>query len=245
MAMTRRAIMAIVILSVGLICPAWADERPKDHLITVVGESEIKVAPNEVVVQLGVENWDKDLNVAAKENDEKVRKIIAAAKALGVEPKYLQTDFIEIHPRYKREHEKEIFLGFFVKKKVGITLRDVSKFDELLSSALQSGATHVYGISFRTTELKKYREQARSLAVKAAMEKASLMARELGQKVGKAHSIIETPPPSWSYGTRSLGLPMAQVSVQAPQEESSSVQETLALGQITIKARVTVSFLLE
>jgi len=51
MALTQRAITAIVILSVGLICPAWADERPKDHLITVVGESEIKVAPNDTLSQ--------------------------------------------------------------------------------------------------------------------------------------------------------------------------------------------------
>jgi uncharacterized protein len=126
-----------------------------------------------------------------------VKRIIAEAKSAGIEPKYLQTDFIQIHPRYKREHEKEVFLGFFVKMKVVMTIRDPSKFDDLLSSALQTGATNVYGINFRTTELKKYREQTRSLAVKAA------------------------------------------------HEEEPSPEQTMAPGQIRVKAKVTASFLLE
>ena len=242
--MGNKAIMTVVLLSAWLACPGWADERTKDHLITVVGESEVKVVPDEVAIELGVENWDKDLNVAVRENDERIRKILGAATTRGIEPKYLQTDFIQIRPRYKREHEKEVFLGFFVTKKVVITLKDLSKFDDLLSSALQAGATHVYGMSFRTTELKKYREQARSLAVKAAQEKATLMARELGQKVGKANSITETAPPSSRYGTRSLG-PQMQMSVQAAEAETSPVEESLAPGQIAVKAKVTVSFLLE
>jgi uncharacterized protein YggE len=173
-----------------------------------------------------------------------VKRIIAAAKSAGIEPKYLQTDFIPIHPRYKREHEKEDFLGFFVKKKVVVTIRDLSEFDDLLSSALQTGATNVYGINFRTTELKKCREQARSSAAKAALEKATLMAGELGQKVGKAYSIAETPPASWSYGPRSPGSQM-QMSAQAPHEEEPSPEQTMALGQISVKAKVTASFLLE
>lgn len=120
----------------------------------------------------------------------------------------------------------------------------MSKFDELLSSALQAGATHVYGISFRSTELKKYREQARSLAVKAALEKATLMARDVGQKVGKAASITEVHPSMYGVFPRTRS-PMAQMSVQASEGQNFSAQESLAPGQIAVKARVSISVLLE
>jgi uncharacterized protein YggE len=39
------------------------------------------------------------------------------------------------------------------------------------AAAVDAGATHIHGVDFETTELRKYRDQARSLAVKAATEK--------------------------------------------------------------------------
>ncbi|MCP4129862.1 MAG: SIMPL domain-containing protein [bacterium] len=44
---------------------------------------------------------------------------------------------------------------------------------------------------FRITELKKYRSQACSFAIKATYEKADAFAKELGQNVGKPYSIQE------------------------------------------------------
>ena len=63
------------------------------------------------------------------------------------------------------------------------------KFEDLLSDALEAGVTHVQGIEFRTTELRKHRDRARSLALKAAQEKAELLADGAGRKIGKAISI--------------------------------------------------------
>jgi len=47
------------------------------------------------------------------------------------------------------------------------------------------------GVDFRTTELKKYREQARELAARAAREKADKIAAVLGESVGHAITINE------------------------------------------------------
>ena len=41
------------------------------------------------------------------------------------------------------------------------------------SSAIEAGANKVQGLEFLTTELRKYRDQARSMAIKAAQEKAA------------------------------------------------------------------------
>jgi hypothetical protein len=89
-----------------------------------------------------------------------------------------------------------------VRKTLIITLNDITKFDDVLSGALLAGANYVHGIEFRTTELRKYRDQARAMAIKAAREKADALAAELGLEVTKALSISESGV-GWfsSYGS--------------------------------------------
>ena len=83
-----------------------------------------------------------------------------------------------------------------------ITLKDISAFDAVLSDALEAGATYVHGIQFRTTELRKHRDEARALAIRAAHEKAVALAQELGQEVGQPHDIREDQSQWWSsYNT--------------------------------------------
>jgi uncharacterized protein YggE len=130
-----------------------------------------------------VETSDKDLSQAKQQNDEIVAAVLAAAQANGVEAKHLQTDHISIEPRYRDSYEQRDFIGYFVRKTIVVTLKDIEQFDALLTDALEAGATHVHGIQFRTTELRKHRDAARELAIRAAREKAVALAEDLGQEV--------------------------------------------------------------
>lgn len=183
-------LLITILALISTVSDVSADECCKDHLIKVTGQSEIKVAPDEVILSLGVETWNKELISGKNENDKIIDQIISIAKAQGIQAKYCQTDLMRIQPRYKKEYEKEVFLGYFVTRRLVITVRDLSKFSSVLTSSLQAGATHVHGIDLRTTELRKYRDQARSLACKAAQEKAKSMANDLGRKLSGVHEII-------------------------------------------------------
>jgi len=228
--------------------PAYAGNNSDLSLITVTGDAQVRVVPDEVALTLGIETWNQDLSVAKSENDQKVQKIIAIVKKLKIDEKNIQTDYISIDPRYKEQWEHREFVGFFVRNTIAITLKDISKFEELLTSVLGAGANYVHGIEFRTTQLRKYRDQARALAIKAAQEKATALAKELGLTVGRAHTIQEGRLGWWSgynswWGSR-LPLQISQNVVQnsnSPSQGGSSV----VLGQIEINAEVTVSFELQ
>jgi uncharacterized protein YggE len=172
MAASKKTICAFVFM---LMFPliAFAGERDEPRLVTVNGDAEVKVAPDEVIITLGIETWDEDLSVAKNDNNRIVAKILETAKKKGIEEKHIQTDHISIEPRYRDQWEHRTFIGYFVRKTVVVTLRDVDKFEPLLSSFLDAGANYVHGIQFRTTELRKHRDKARSLAINAAREKAS------------------------------------------------------------------------
>jgi uncharacterized protein YggE len=239
-----------------LVYAAWTPNPAAPHaqsaeprLITVTGDADVRVVPDEVILTLGVETWDENLDVAKQENDARVERLLALAARYAIQPQHVQTEHLSIEPRYRDDYEKRDFIGFFVRKTVVITLRDLATFEDLLSDALQEGATHVHGIEFRTTELRKHRDEARSLAIKAAREKAEALAGELGQTVGQPHTIHEDQGSWWSsynwwWGAR-WGGSVAQNVIQESGGGGVPEDGSLAPGQITVNARVTVSFEME
>ena len=244
---TLRMVVFACVLIIIFTAPLWALEKSAPRLITVTGDAEVRVPPDEVILTLGVETWDKDLGIAKKQNDERVKKLLALAKQYKIEPKHVQTDHLSIEPRYKNGYTREEFIGYFVRKTIVFTLRDISKFEDLLSSALETGANYVHGVQFRTTKLRQYRDQARALAIQAAKEKAKALAKELGQKIGKPHSIHEEHSGWWhwynsSWGSRWGGQSMAQNLVQNVRGDPLESEGNIALGQISVNARVRVSF---
>jgi uncharacterized protein YggE len=245
-------ILIIGLLAI-LILTGWTGKRSETSepgLITATGDAEVRVAPDEVILTLGVETWDKDLSKAKRENDKRVKAVLDLAKTYGVESKYIQTDHISIEPRYRDNYMQEDFIGYFVRKTIVITLKDISQFEDLLTSALEAGVNYVHGIQFRTTELRQHRDEARALAIKAAQEKANALAGELDQRVGKPRTIQEDQVGWWSWynawwGAHWSGGPAAQNVIQEVGGESFMSEGVLAPGQITVKARVTVTFELE
>jgi uncharacterized protein len=245
-----RKATAFIILVLSFYVCASAQETNNVPLITVGGEAEVRVLPDEVILSLGVETSSKMMEEAKSQNDERVRRALALGKDFGIEAKYIQTDFITVEPWYRDGVTRPENLEYRVRKTIVMTLKDISKFESLLSKALEAGVTHVHGIQFRTTELHKYRDQARALAIKAAREKAIALASELGQKVGRAYRISEysggwySPYGMW-WGQSWRGGGMSQISVQGGGGNAATNDGAIALGQITVTANVSVSFLLE
>jgi uncharacterized protein YggE len=227
----KRVVFALVLIMI-FAAPLWAVDKLGPRLITVTGEAEVQVAPNQAMLTLGVETLDKDLGIAKRENDERVKRVLDLAKKYGVAPGHVRVEHISIEPRYYDGETREDFIGYRVRKTIVLTVRNLSKFDDLLNSALEAGANYVYGVQFRTTKLRQYRNQARALALKAAKEKAKNMAKELGQKAGRPYTIVEE---RYEKG-------MAPNVIQGAGDSSEGADKSIALGQISVNARVRVSF---
>lgn len=243
-----------IILTLILALSAWtgrvqAETDKEPGYITVTGDADVRVVPDEVLLTLGVETWDEELSVAKLQNDNRVKAVLDIARGYGVESRHIQTDLISIEPRYHDNYEKDRLIGYFVRKTIVITLKDISRFEDLLTSILAADVNYVHGIQFRTTELRQHRDQARALAIKAAQEKAEVMAGELGQTVGGPTSIREDHAGwyawygSW-WGYR-WGNGMAQNVIQEVGGNNPVDGDAIAPGQITVNARVTVTFELE
>jgi len=234
--MIRNILLVLaIVLSAGSVIAQTAVERP---LITVTGQAEIMVVPDEVAFNLRVVTMEKELPAAQAKNDQVVKTLLALARKYGIPPTQVQTDHISLGQRFSDEEatkKPSVFLGYTVTKRVAIVLRDVSKAEDLLADIFKSGVTNIEDVDFRTTQLRKYKDQARAMAIKSAQEKAVALTREIGQTIGKAYSIQEQDQ---TYG----GLPNNRNSIGYVSESNSADERTIALGQISITARVVVSF---
>ena len=133
--------------------------------------------------------------------------------------------------------------GYRVRRGITVTLRDLDAFDALLRDAVAAGATYVHGVDFQTTALRRHRDEARLLAVRAAREKAEALAAELGQTVGVPLSVSERGQGWFSgygagWGARFSAGPSQNVSVSAGETGPA------APGRIAIRASVDVTFAL-
>lgn len=221
--------------------PAHAAEAPP-RTISTTGEAVVHVVPDEVVVALGVETFAPKLDDAKKSNDERAARLVKTIKAAGVEDRHVQTDVLQLEIRYRSSHPSEGIEGYYARRAYSVTLKEPKKLEALLDAALTSGANQILGISYRTTELRKHRDQARQMAVKAAKEKAVALASELECAVGAPRTVSEghggyTP---W-YGHGRFNV-MAQNVMQSAPGAAGDGGEPTPFGQISVTASVSVTF---
>lgn len=239
-----RAILVALLLVPTFLCHA---QLSSPNGVSVGGDAQVNVVPDRVTILLGVETRNKNLDEASSQNDSLIRQVLAAARKLEVNASDIQTDFIHMDLAYQN-NDSTVVDYYKVTKEVQIVLKDVSKFESLVSAVLRAGANHIYGIDFSTSELRKYRDQARALATKAAIEKANDLATAAGMKVvGKPTSLT-----TYSYGGGSAyryccgysyGGNMAQNVVQNQVGAGDSgAESTVALGKIAVYASVTMTF---
>ena len=220
-------------------------------MISVSGSAEVKVAPDEIYLRLGVETRHPNLEDAKKQNDASVSKALAFLKTSNVKGKDVQTDFVSIEPNYDNDISRTRPVIFVVRKSIEVKLTSIESFEGLLTGLLTNGVNNVHGIEFRTSQLRKHRDTARAMAVRAAREKADALASELGVKRGKVYNINASEWGGWwssssSYWGGRYGGGMYQNAVQNVSSAApESADSTLSVGQINVSATVNVSFLIE
>jgi hypothetical protein len=229
---------------------------PAFSQINVSGSAEVKVAPDEIRLSVGVETRDQNLDVARQQNDERIAHALAFLKDAGVKDKDVQTDFISVVPDYDYNSSHVKPVAYIVRKSIEIRVTAITNFESIVTGLLTNGVNYIHGIDFRTSQLRKYRDQARELAVKAAKEKADAMASALGVKRGKVSSInVNDWSGGWGgyqnrWGTQWGGFNGQANNVQNLGELSGAANadtaaETFSVGEISVSATVNVSFLIE
>jgi uncharacterized protein YggE len=253
--MNIRSVFPAALALSALALPALAQDlvpgRP-ERTVSVTGTADIQVPPDRAEVALGVETKDPVLAAATRENDERVRRVLAFLRQSGIPEDRIQTDYISILPVYNERDSKRLEY-YQVRKAITASVSDLPGFDALLSGAVERGITHVLDVTFRTTELRRHRDEARERATRAAREKAQGMAAALGARLGPVTHLSENVWGGWYGGGASgwdrwqlRGAPgFAQNVAMDGGGAGTGDDGTIATGRIKVTATVQASFRLE
>ncbi len=202
-------------------------------LITVNGESELTVIPDEVAFNFSITNRESNLEKAKAKNDETIRKILAFCKQQGITDKDIKTDYVQLntYDDYAGNVKSTVYEA---RQSMSVLLRNIAAYDKFSSGLISNGVTQLGNIEFRSSKIKSMEEQVRLAAVKNAKTKAEAMVKELGQTIGKAYFITES-------NVDMPVNPMMKVMMSDARGRESS-GPTLAPGELKVNGNVTVSF---
>lgn len=229
--------------------PAAALACDSGRTIQVSGTAAVNVVPDRILVQLGVQSNGVAVAEVEAANTRAIRKVIQALREQGVSEKDIATDWYIIEPLYD-SYDSLYIKGYRINNLVAVTLRQANRVTPVVSAALKAGANQVVNVEFYTSELRKYRDQARELAMKAAGEKAAALAEAAGARRGCVRSIHEN---TWSYfnswwygrGQNLWAQNVVQNAAPAGALGSTSDEGPVSLGQISVQAEVSIVYALE
>jgi uncharacterized protein YggE len=121
---------------------------PPPRTVSVTGSGEVKTAPDELVVSVGVDTFEPEAVAAQQANDRTMHALIAATQAAGVDPKDVRTEGFSLGPRVEGPYDKRRTVGYEAKKTLVVLMHDAVKMEALLADLFKLGANRLDGITF-------------------------------------------------------------------------------------------------
>src|ERR1035437_5698429 len=147
-------------------------------LVTVFGESTVKVKPDYVILGIKIK---KEIRLNSAPNNtvfEIFKTEDTKIRLFGFDDKNISESLIQVD-------------GSVYVKEVYITINDLNSLDKYLLELYKLGFKDYIYLDYRVKNFSDYKDQARKEAIYSAKTKATLIATELGQTIGKAHTVEE------------------------------------------------------
>lgn len=226
--------------------PAMTMAADQPQVIAVSGTGEVGVEPDEVVLTMRVEKFDRDLQVAKRMNDDSVENILALTRRFSIPARDVQTNQVSMDivrdppPKLSGAMDDGLrrtgaLRGYLVSKTIVVKLGDIERFEPFYAEILTTGVSEVANIELGTSRLREHRDIARTMAMKAAREKAVAMTAAIGQTIGKAVQVTEDD-------AASMRIYNMSANSSSSVDGFSGDTARFAPGAIKIKASVKVSF---
>lgn len=245
----RRAFVALLasgLLTLALTgAPALAEESAKPATaprLYLTGKATIEAPPDFASVSIGVGARAATAAGAIDQTSAAAARIVAAAKAFGIEARDLQTSYVALQPAYRTVREGNATEqrpdGYQATNSVGIRVRDLPRLGDFLRNVVDGGANRIDGVNFELADPAKLEREALAAAVRDGLRQAEVIADAAGVKLGRLEEIrygarSERPSPSRRYAASPAAAPSRpSIPIEAGALEiSAEVELILSLGQ--------------
>jgi hypothetical protein len=206
------------------------------NVITVVGHGKVVGTPDVMTLSLGVQTGGKTAQEALADNNTRANNLVNVIKERGVAAKDIQTTNLSVSPTFDLKTGK--LTGFSAQNTVTAKLRKISDAGPLIDAVTFAvgDAIRLNGISFSIDDTNALVAEARTDAVKQAMDQARQLADGAKVKLGAVRSIDEVnaqpPLPVVNYATDQAVRAAVSAPVEAgSQDVTFDVKVVVAIAQ--------------
>lgn len=249
----RQSFAVVALAAAAWVQPAHASELTQavacntTRTITVNGAAMVTAMPDYATVSFGV-------NVNAKTSAEALSALKTSTLTIrgklqeaGTASRDIATDEFNIVPfadQYASQRSDATEFRYATSGRLDVTVRDLKRMSEVIDIAFKAGANTMSSVQLQDSKLRAHRDEARVLAVKAAAEKAALLAAASGTAVGCVLKIDEIKTFEQGGWWNPGGSAQAQNVVQASGEDArySLDETTVAPGSIRVRAEVQIMY---
>lgn len=222
------AAAVVAFAGVGRPESAGSAEKPTGG-ITVTGVGTITSVPDEAAFTIGVQTQGTTARIALSSNSARMRHVIAALKAAGVDESDIKTQDVSVSKNYEDEGSAD---SYSARNSVLVTIRDLSKAGPILDAASNAGANEVYGPTLSRSDEDELQAKALRGAVEDARKKAEALADAAGVRLGRVTAMTEgfagAPQP---YYDSAMRLAKTDAPIEpGTQDSQATVTVTFAIG---------------
>ena len=223
-------------LAALLLCAATLPAAADPAYLTVAGQGTVNATPDAVIINTGVVSSAKTAREALSANSQTMMALFAALKKLSVPDRSVRTTNLNLSPQYAPAPPGSMALpfdrpvvGYRVTNTVNVTLDEPGRAGAVLDALVVAGANQAGGLSYIFKNDQGLLSQARTEAVKNAVERAHTYAAAAGVTLGAIHAINDTGAISPFYGAAAMAF--------APNSPPP-----IGVGEQALRANVTVSW---
>lgn len=218
---------------------AEVTNQPYARTVTVNAEGKVTSRPDIATINLSVVSDGKMVKDVTKDGNEKMAKLSAAIKALGVDGKDVATTTYDLAAQYDYGNYTTVpkFTGYRLSQTLTVKIRDLDKVDDVLDQSVEAGANQVGQLVFDIDDASGLKKDARKEAFQKAKDKAQEMADAAGVKLGKVVTFTEG---SDYYPVQYANFAMDRAE-SAPMAQGSTVEA----GSKELAVNVSVTYEIE
>jgi hypothetical protein len=207
---------------------------PRPPSVTASGEAVITAEPDQAHIDIGVVTQARSAPDAARENADKVARVIAAVKKILGKGDEIKTAGYSLNPTYRYpQGGKPEITGYTATNILRIKTGTLENVGKLIDAGMQSGANHVNRLIFTLKDEHATQVQALRLASQKAKAKADEMAGALGLKIVRVLSVKEE-----ERGVRPIIAPQVR---GAQMETLAAAPTPVETGTIEVRSSVTLT----
>ena len=249
-------VLFVIVLSVFFIMKFLSEFRSYNMMgsnnintITLSGYGEVQAVPDIATVYFTIQGSKGTQKESSDEVNTKTKTVLDFLKNSGVMEKDIKTENYNSYPKYSNpvpcplyypidgnmppcQTESKI-IGYTVSQSITVKVREVDNAGKVIDGINKIGVTNMSGPTLAIDDEEGLKMQARKKAIEDSKEKAKVLSKDLGVRLGRIASFSES---GGNY------YPMMYKGAAMEASDTASVPSVIPKGENTISSNITITY---